>query len=205
MKTALEHRDRSSCAEQEKIQSLKLEIDVLKKINSSLKDEQKKKDNELSKAKKTFDEEVYLTNNLKNKILGLQEDLKQKEIKLIALEHEKNGIIEQLKNKMNTICNTIEQPIIASKMASSQEQPNKTTKRVQRKSQEVKPTVAVVGSPARSAKKRKVRKLDYSPNDSDFESEDDAVPIKMLISKRENLAVVKPQNDVFDALKDGAI
>ncbi|KAH8357955.1 hypothetical protein KR200_007227 [Drosophila serrata] len=201
MKTALEHRDKASCAEQDKIESLEVELDKLRKINSSLKDEKEQKDNELSEARKTFEEEVKSqTNNLKSKIFGLQEDLKQKEIKLIGVEHEKNGIINQLKNKMSTICNTIEQPIVASTIANLPE-----SKKSSKRSQEVKPTVAVVNSPANSSKRRRVRKFDYFPNDSDFESEDDAVPIKMLFSKRENLAVVMPQDDIFDALKSGNI
>ncbi|XP_070144679.1 putative leucine-rich repeat-containing protein DDB_G0290503 [Drosophila kikkawai] len=195
LKTALEHRDRASSAEQAKMQSLVAELDELKKVNTNLKDEKKQMGNQLAATKEKYEDQLK---EQMNEMIALQEDLENKKTKLIALEHEKDGIIKQLKTKMNTICSTITQPIVGSTEAKSP-QPTKYSKRLHRKTQpEAKPAV---NKPSSSAKERNAKISIYS---SETESEDD-VPLKTLFAKRENLAVVKPQNDVFDALKKGTI
>ncbi|KAH8245130.1 hypothetical protein KR032_005281 [Drosophila birchii] len=148
-------------------ESLVVELDELRKSNSSLEADKKQMEND----KKTFAEEVEnTTNNLKNTIFSLQKDLKDSEIKLIGLEHEKDDIIKQLKNKIDKICSTIKQPIVGSTLP-------------------------------KNDKRNKISAIEI---ESDFESEDE-MPVKILFSTRQNLAVVKPQEDVFDALKNGTI
>ncbi|XP_070141834.1 putative leucine-rich repeat-containing protein DDB_G0290503 isoform X2 [Drosophila kikkawai] len=188
LKTALKHRDRASSAEQAKMQSLVAEIDELRKLNSSLKDGKKQMGYQLAATKEKFEEEIKKQMDT-NKMFALQEDLKEKETKLIALEREKDAIIKQLKTQMNKICSTT-QPIVASTIAKSP-QPTKYSKRLLR--------MPTVNKPLSPSKKRNAKIHIYS---SDDESEDD-VPIKMLFTKRKNLAVVQPQIDVFDALKKG--
>ncbi|XP_017028899.1 myosin heavy chain, clone 203-like [Drosophila kikkawai] len=197
LKTALEHRDRASSAEQAKMQSLVAELDELKKVNTNLKDEKTQMGNQLAATKEKYEAELK---EQMNKMIALQEDLENKETKLIALEYEKDAIIKQLKTKMNTICSTITQPIVASTEAKSPQPTTKYSKRLLRKTQpKSKPTV---NKPSSSAKKQNAKISIYS---SDTESEDDVLPLKLVFTKRENLAVVKPQNDVFDALKKGTI
>lgn len=70
----------------------------------------------------------------------------------------------------------------------------KSSKRSQRNlQQEVLPS---------SPKKPKPTRTSTFQDVSDFESEDDEVPVKILFSNRAKMAVVKPRNDdLFDALK----
>ncbi|XP_070141555.1 uncharacterized protein [Drosophila kikkawai] len=173
LKTALEHMDRASSAEQAKMQSLVAELDELKKVNTSLKDDKKQMGNQLAATKEKYEEKLK---EQMNEMIALQEDLEKKDTKLIALEHQKDGIIKQLKTKMNTICSTVTQPIVASTTAKSS-QPTKYSKRLLRQTQpETKPAVNKPSSPAKE------------PNDkiciysSDTKSEADVLPLKMVFA-----------------------
>ncbi|XP_070141558.1 golgin subfamily A member 6-like protein 25 [Drosophila kikkawai] len=197
-------------AERQKCEAQNLELqETIKSLQNMLKDQgqvlqaeqeklakvnHQKADGQSVGTKEKYEEKLK---EQMNEMIALQEDLEKKDTKLIALEHQRDGIIKQLKTKMNTICSTITQPIVASTTAKSS-QPTKYSKRLLRQTQpETKPAVNKPSSPAKE------------PNDkiciysSDTECEADVLPLKMVFAKRENLAVVKPQNDVFDALKKG--
>ncbi|XP_037732400.1 intracellular protein transport protein USO1 [Drosophila subpulchrella] len=199
---ALQQKEETSKAQQEKLQRLLTDYDKLKDTLAHLEAKNERMANEFSASKFQLSQELkYQKDNLMKKISELELEIKNKEAKMLELECDKNNEMAVLQFKMNRINSVIDQPVMTipklpepKGLSKTQSTPNK-----------VQPQESDNFSSS-SSKKHTVRRHRITTvHASDFESDDDLPVVQEPNSvKRAKLsAVVKPQKepDLFDMLK----
>ncbi|XP_022226268.2 intracellular protein transport protein USO1 [Drosophila obscura] len=210
LQAKLEQHDNKMNAHQQQMERLVAERDTLNNNVNQLLGKNEEIANQLATAKTNFERELELQKDiLKKKLACLQMELTSKINENSELERKKDGIIAELKFKMNRIGSVFEQPVSSVRVLRPEPILSKTNQNTNPES------LSAIESPPAPSRKRLLGKqrIEAISDSSDFLSDNEAPPLSKVkpVNKRGIVGAKrarliqneKENNDTFEKLKEG--
>ncbi|SPP79977.1 CAP-Gly domain-containing linker protein 1-like [Drosophila guanche] len=210
LQAKLEQHESKVNAQQQQIQRLEAERDTLEVKVAQLLAKTEEIVRELTTAKSKFKQELeFHKDTEKQKMASLQMELSKKKDEIAELERKKDGIIAELKFKMNRIGSVFEQPV--GSVLSVRPEPTTQTRNPE--------SLQVVESPPATSRKRfaVAQRIEAISDSSDFLSDSELAPLPPKVKPQNKRGYAanakrarlnqnqKENNDIFDKLKEGAL